>query len=180
LEGLYNPFLLAQGVSVHPCDVEAPAQAMVILTGPNSGGKTRLLQSVALTQLLGQSGLMVPARRAKLAWTNGLFVSLLDDVRADQEEGRLGMELLRIRRLFERINVGDMVVIDELCSGTNPSEGEEIFRLVIELLGQLQPRLWLTTHFLKFAQRLHDSAAVPNLSFLKVRLDANETPTFEF
>lgn len=180
LEGLYNPFLLAQGVSVHPCDVKAPPRAMVILTGPNSGGKTRLLQSVALAQLLGQAGLMVPARRAKLSWTNGMFVSLLDDVRADQEEGRLGMELLRIRRLFERINVGDMVVIDELCSGTNPSEGEEIFRLVIGLLGQLQPTLWLTTHFLKFAQRLQETESVPNLTFLKVRLDANETPTFEF
>jgi DNA mismatch repair protein MutS2 len=73
-----------------------------------------------------------------------------------------------------------MVVIDELCSGTNPSEGEEIFRLVIELLGQLQPTLWLTTHFLQFAASLRESSDVPNLTFLKARLDAHETPTFEF
>ncbi len=180
LRGLYNPFLLADGVDVRPCDVQAEADAIVVVTGPNSGGKTRLLQSVALSQLLAQCGLMVPAAEARVVWTEGMFVSLLDDVSADQHEGRLGMELLRIRRLFEQINVGDMVVIDELCSGTNPSEGEEIFRLVIQLLGDLQPQVWLTTHFLTFAQRLQSGSELRQLRFLQVKLDAHELPTFQF
>jgi DNA mismatch repair protein MutS2 len=180
LEGLYNPFLLAEGVDVRPCSISAEADAIVVVTGPNSGGKTRLLQSVAFCQMLAQAGMMVPARRAQMVLTRGLFVSLLNDVRADQHEGRLGMELLRIRRLFEQINVGDMVVIDELCSGTNPSEGEEIFRLVIELLGQLKPQIWLTTHFLQFADRLREDAELPQLRFLRVKLDASEHPTFDF
>ncbi len=180
LRGLYNPFLLADGVDVRPCDVSAEADAIVIITGPNSGGKTRLLQSVALAQLLSQCGLMIPASEGRVVWTEGMFVSLLNEVSADQREGRLGMELLRIRRLFEQINVGDMVVIDELCSGTNPSEGEEIFRLVIGLLGELHPQVWLTTHFLNFAQRLKDSSELQQLRFLQVKLDAHELPTFQF
>ncbi|HEX2733607.1 MAG TPA: DNA mismatch repair protein [Polyangiaceae bacterium] len=178
--GLYNPFLVAEGVQVQSCDIEARADAIVVVTGPNSGGKTRLLQSVALSQLLAQGGFPVPAERARLVVRPGLFVSLLDDIRADQEEGRLGMELVRIRRLFEQINVGDMVVFDELCSGTNPSEGEEIFRLVVELLGQLHPQIWLTTHFLQFASRLREGGEPEQLLFLRAKLDAQEHPTFTF
>ena len=57
----------------------------------------------------------------------GLVVSLIQETKADQAEGRLGMELVRIRELFEQLPPGAMVILDELCSGTNPSEGEEIF-----------------------------------------------------
>src|SRR5690606_37641797 len=108
LQGLFNPFLVAEGVAVRRCDIQAPAHAVVILTGPNSGGKTRLMQSVALSQLLGQGGMPVPASSAELPRTQGLFVSMLQDVRADQPEGRLGMELMRIRTLFEQLRPGDI------------------------------------------------------------------------
>ena len=65
------------------------------------------------------------------------------------------MELLRIRRLFERLDVGSLVVLDELCSGTNPSEGEEIARLAHE-------------------------PPFPALAFLQVELDAQQRPTYRF
>lgn len=181
--GLYNPFLVSEGVAARPCDVEAPAQSIVILTGPNSGGKTRLMQSIALCQLIGQAGMPVAAKQAVLQHTSGLFVSMLEDVRADQPEGRLGMELLRIRRLFEHLNAGDVVVLDELCSGTNPSEGEEIFLLVIELLAMLRPQVWLSTHFLQLAHRLQDESLAgkhPYLRFLQVVLDGEDHPTYQF
>jgi DNA mismatch repair protein MutS2 len=181
LSGLYNPFLVADGVRVRPCRIEQNlGRAMTIITGPNSGGKTRLLQAIALSQLLGQAGLPVPAKSANLHWARGMFVSLVEEVSAAQREGRLGTELLRIRRLFERISPGDVIVLDELCSGTNPSEGEEIFRLVIELLSSLEPQLWLTTHFLQFAERLRSEGTISQLSFLQVALDAAEHPTFSF
>ena len=129
LSALFNPLLLAQGVEVVPCDLVTSRHDMtVIVTGPNSGGKTRLLQSVAIAQMLGQSGFFVPAREATLGVAPGLFVSLIEEATADQIEGRLGMELIRIRSLFEKLRVGSVVVLDELCSGTNPSEGEEDLR----------------------------------------------------
>lgn len=181
LEALWNPFLAAEGVRVRACDIsQNGAQPMTIITGPNSGGKTRLLQALALCQLLGQGGLPVPATRARLRWTKGMFVSIVQETSADQREGKLGTELLRIRHLFERIAPGDVVVLDELCSGTNPSEGEEIFRLVVELLSELEPQLWLTTHFLQFAARLQAEAAPLGLSFLQVELDSADHPTFRF
>lgn len=181
--GLFNPFLVAEGVRAVPANVTAQSSAITILTGPNSGGKTRLMQSIALAQLLAQGGLPVPAAQAQVNRARGLFVSMFEEVRADQPEGRLGMELLRIRRLFEKLHPGDVVVLDELCSGTNPSEGEEIFQLVLELIAQLRPQVWISTHFLQLAQSLqaaHASDECSLLSFLRVCLDRDERPTYRF
>lgn len=180
ITGLFNPLLLGAGHTPIPCDIRAGAGALVIVTGPNSGGKTRLLQSIATLQLLAQAGLFVPARAARVPLASGLFASLFEEARADQPEGHLGMELLRIRRLFDELDEGALVVLDELCSGTNPSEGEEIASLVLSLLPELGVRAFITTHLLQFAVRLSAEGRVPSLEFLQVELDEREQSTYRF
>ena len=181
LEGLFNPLLLGVGPPVVPCDLKLDRHdTTTLLTGPNSGGKTRLLQSVGLTQLLAQSGLFIPARAGRLSLATGLVVSLIQETKADQTEGRLGMELVRIRALFERLPPGAMVLLDELCSGTNPSEGEEIFELVVRTLTRLSPQAFITTHFLAFAARLETERHIADLRFLQVELGAAKEPTYQF
>jgi DNA mismatch repair protein MutS2 len=181
LFGLFNPHLLANGGKPVPCDIVTDrVDSTLLVTGPNSGGKTRLLQSIALAQLLGQAGMFVPARAASLVRVPGLVVSLLQETRFDQSEGRLGMELLRIRALFEELGPGAMVILDELCSGTNPSEGEEIFELVVSLLAKLRPQAFITTHFLTLASRLAREQPVRGLRFLQVELDRTQRPTYQF
>jgi DNA mismatch repair protein MutS2 len=90
------------------------------------------------------------------------------------------MELMRIRSLFERLPPGAMVLLDELCSGTNPSEGEEIFELVVTTLQRLEPQVFITTHFLTFASRLQREKTIPNLGFLQVELGPDRRATFQF
>lgn len=181
LFGLFNPLLLADRGAPKPCDLTSERHdAIVLITGPNSGGKTRLLQAIAISQVLAQNGLFVPARTAKLAWTRGLFCSLHHEITADQKEGRLGTELLRIRGLFEDLRPGDLVVFDELCSGTNPSEAEAIIRLVLELLSELNPQVFVTTHFLDFAAELEQNPHVERLQFLQAALDEKNRPTYAF
>jgi DNA mismatch repair protein MutS2 len=181
IRGLYNPLLLSNTPNVVTCDIATERHAMiVIVTGPNSGGKTRLLQALALAQMLGQGGFFVPARDARLLLVPGLFVSFIEEAKADQVEGRLGMELIRIRSVFEKLKMGSMVMLDELCSGTNPSEGEEIFELVLGLLAELEPQAFITTHFLRLASRIAHHPPAEHLSFLQVELDAKEWPTFRF
>jgi DNA mismatch repair protein MutS2 len=180
LEALFNPFLLLEERPPKTCRIGAAGRALVVITGPNSGGKTRVLQALALAQLLGQAGSFVPARRALMKARSGLFVSLSHEASSDQREGRLGTELLRIRRMFEQLSFGSLVILDELCSGTNPSEGEDIFELVVSLLAELEPQAFITTHFLQFASRLAAERPVPRLEFLQVELDAEEHPTYGF
>jgi DNA mismatch repair protein MutS2 len=124
--------------------------------------------------------MFVPAESARLVFRDGLFVSLIQESTADQPEGRLGMELLRIRRLFEELRFNSLVIMDELCSGTNPSEGEEIFQLVVSLLAELDPQAFITTHFLQFAARLERDRPLAGLSFLQVELDERHDPTYGF
>ncbi len=181
LFGLFNPLLLASGVTPVPCDLTTDRHnTTVLITGPNSGGKTRLLQALGLAQLLAQSGLYVPARQGKMALSSGLLVSLIQETRVDQTEGRLGLELMRIRSLFERLPAGAIVLLDELCSGTNPSEGEEIFELVLRMLSRLKPQAFITTHFLQFAARLQQERQIADLRFLQVLLGPDQEPTYQF
>jgi DNA mismatch repair protein MutS2 len=180
--GLFNPLLFGQKITPIPCDIESESwDTTTIVTGPNSGGKTRLLQAVAIAQMLGQCGMYAPVKEAKLGTASGLFVSLIAEGRADQREGRLGTELIRIRELFENARFGSLIILDELCSGTNPSEGEEIFRLVTSLLRELRPCVFITTHFLQFASRLRlESETNQGLCFLQVTLDQHDCPTYRF
>ncbi|MCC7538177.1 MAG: DNA mismatch repair protein, partial [Deltaproteobacteria bacterium] len=180
VEGLFNPLLFLQGVTPKPCDLPASRHdALVVITGPNSGGKTRVLQALALTQLLGQVGLFVPASRARLVRASRIFLSLVTDADAAQVEGRLGTELVRIRTLFEQLEPGAVAILDELCSGTNPMEGEAIFEMVVSLLPRLSPQVFVSTHFLGMAARLARDRPVESLTFLQVELDAEERPTFQ-
>ncbi len=180
-DGLFNPLLFAQDIVPVPCALARPEGTRITLvTGPNSGGKTRLLQARGLLQLCAEVGLLVPAARARVRRASGLFASLIEEASVNQREGRLGMELVRIRTLFERAEPGYLVVVDELCSGTNPSEGDEMFRLVLELLGELDPEAYVSTHFLSFAASLEPEAAALRLAFRKVELDADLRPTYGF
>jgi DNA mismatch repair protein MutS2 len=184
---LFNPLLFAHPGKITSCDLGSDAfRATTLVTGPNSGGKTRLLQAIAVAQMLGEAGVYMPAASATIDHTSGLFVSLIEEARADQKEGRLGTELMRIRELFERARPGSLIILDELCSGTNPSEGEDIIRLVLSLLSELRASVFITTHFLQFAKRLAEEHATSTqsgqgrLSFLQVELDGGERPTYRF
>ena len=178
---LFNPLLLGHGITPIPCTIETDRHdTIVLVTGPNSGGKTRLLQSLGLAQLMAQSGLFIPASSGQVALTPRLVVSLIQETQVDQTEGRLGVELMRIRSLFEHLPPGAMVILDELCSGTNPSEGEEIFELVVRMLTQLSPQAFITTHFLTFASRLATESKIEELRFLQVLLDDHQGATYQF
>ena len=181
VESLFNPLLLQQAEPPVPCSfATGKADAITLVTGPNSGGKTRLLQALGWVQLLGQSGIYAPVKAARLPTVQGLFVSLVENESADQTEGRLGRELVRIRSLFEEIRPGSMVVLDELCSGTNPSEGVEVFALVLKLLRQVRPTAFVTTHFLDFASSLKENPPIDGLEFLRVQLDEQQLSTYQF
>ena len=181
VDGLFNPLLLSLTPRPVPTDLcmAGPAPIMLI-TGPNSGGKTRLLQAVGILQVLAQSGLYAPCARARLPLVKGLFASIVELDRADQAEGRLGTEMMRLRTLFETVPDGSLILLDELCSGTNPSEAIEIVDVVLRLLRQIDPIAFVTSHFLDFADTMQRSPTVADLGFLQVEVDSDRGATYRF
>jgi len=181
IERLFNPLLLTMMEHPVPTDLDIDTQrAITLVTGPNSGGKTRLLQAVGIAQVLAQSGLQTPCSRARMPVVAGLFASIVELDRADQFEGRLGKELVRLRTLLETVPSGSLVLLDELCSGTNPTEAIEIVDMVLRLLHRLDPVAFVTTHFLGFARDLHARPSTDGLGFLQVEVDAELGATFRF
>lgn len=182
VHGLWNPLLVGKGRAPTPCTLSQPRHSdITIFTGPNSGGKTRVLQALSYCQLLGQAGFFIPAASATLVWAGGMFLSIGERSEATQREGRLGMELVRIRQVFEHARVGSFVVVDELCSGTNPEEGQQIFRMVLGLMQQLELQALLSTHFLEFARELQQhQAKYGSLVFLRAEVDESNLPTYQF
>jgi DNA mismatch repair protein MutS2 len=181
LEDLFNPLLMTVTDRPVPSDLVADTHSPItLLTGPNSGGKTRLLQAIGIAQVLGQSGLFVPCKKARMPLVNGLFASIVEVDRADQAEGRLGTEMMRLRTLFENAPPRSLVLLDELCSGTNPSEAVEIIEMVLRMLRRIGPIAFVTTHFLDFAKQLTADAPVDELRFLQVEVEPERGATFRF
>ena len=73
-----------------------------------------------------------------------------------------------------------MILIDELCSGTNPSEAAEIISMVLRLLRKLSPYAFITTHFLDIAKNLEDEPPIGDLEFVQVEIDAQQSSTYQF
>jgi DNA mismatch repair protein MutS2 len=181
LERLFNPLLLALTDRPVPSDISLDSTTpTVLVTGPNSGGKTRLLQAVGIAQVLAQNGLFAPCARARLAAVPDLFASIIEVDQAFQSEGRLGTELVRLRTLFTTVPSGSLVLLDELCSGTNPSEAIEIVDMVLRLLDRLRPVAFVTTHFLDFAHQLRREQAERGCHFLHVEVDGDGAATYRF
>ncbi len=181
IEALFNPLLLALMDRPVPTNLETTsASRITLVTGPNSGGKTRLLQAVGIAGVLAHCGLYAPCARARMPLAADLFASIVELDRADQSEGRLGTELVRLRTLFESVPAGSLVLLDELCSGTNPSEAIEIVDMVLRLLGQIRPHALVTTHFLDFARELESQGSSGGLAFLQAEVDDRQGATFRF
>ncbi len=181
LDGLFNPLLLSHGRPPVPCRFQASKDdGITLLTGPNSGGKTRFLQAVGLCQLLAQGGLFTCAQQARLSVLQGMFVSLIEHEAVEHAEGRLGRELERIRTMFDAMQPPSMVILDELCSGTNPSEATEVFSMVLKLLSPLTPVAFISTHFLDYAQQLEAEPPIDNLDFVQVEMGPDQRSTYQF
>jgi DNA mismatch repair protein MutS2 len=181
LEELFNPLLLPLMDRPVATDLSLGSrQSVHLVTGPNSGGKTRLLQAVGIAQVFAHCGLYVPCAKARMPLVNGLFASIVELDRADQREGRLGKELVRLRNLFESVPPRSLVLLDELCSGTNPSEAIEIVDMVLRLLRQIRPYALVTTHFLDFAGTLERRGSADGLGFLQAEVDDQQGATFRF
>ena len=126
---------------------------ILIVTGPNRGGKTTFTQTVGIVQVMAQAGLFVPAQEARVSPIDQLASHFPRLERPDQEGGRLGEEAARISSLFDSATDRSLLLFNESLTSTSATEGLAIADDIIRALRVLGTRAVFTTHLHELAAR---------------------------
>ncbi len=140
-----HPLLGSQAV---PIDLIFPADCRIlIITGPNTGGKTVTLKTLALFTALNQSGFPLPAAEGTaLPLCSGIFADIGDEQSLDQSLSTFSGHMKNIGQMLEHSDGQSLVLLDELGSGTDPQEGGAIAMAVLDRLIQQGNLVVVTTH----------------------------------
>ncbi|MFZ1850663.1 MAG: DNA mismatch repair protein MutS [Nitrosomonas sp.] len=142
-----NPLLIHDIAEYVPNDIDLDPQGRVlIITGPNSGGKTAYCKTVAQIQLLGQIGCYIPAKDGKLVPAEHIYYQVPDPGHLSAGMGRFAHELTRTREIFFNSTPRSLVVLDELSEGTTFEEKMTISEYILKGFHKLGSSTLLVTH----------------------------------
>lgn len=151
---LGEPPLLSQarhpllGEKAVPIDIRfMTGKNVLIITGPNTGGKTVSLKTFALLAMLNQTGFPIPAGEgSRLPVFTDIFADIGDDQSLDQSLSTFSGHMKNIAQAVSKANSSSLVLLDELGSGTDPQEGTAISMAVLDKLIEIKAFVLVTTH----------------------------------
>jgi MutS domain V len=177
--GLYDPCLSLhlEGRAVGNA-ADADGRDLIVITGPNRGGKSSFLRALGLAQLMMQAGMYVAAESFDAQLCTGLFTHYKREEDATLTRGKFDEELARLSDMVPHLRPDALVLFNESFAATNEREGSEIAAQIVRALLERRIKVCFVTHLYTFAHHFFESRRAGTLSLLAERLP-DGTRTFK-